>query len=76
MRDHMESDILAETHFYVERATKEIEWAKIYLVTDPPPMVLEHEIGHALGYLHYNKTGHLMHEKLLLGGWGTEGINK
>ena len=74
LREKMDTNILAETHFYVDRYTKEIGWAKIYLVTKPPKLVLEHEIGHALGFLHYNKNGHLMHEKLIYSGWDTEGV--
>ncbi len=36
--------------------------------------VLEHEIGHALGWRHHNISGHLMNEKAQLGGWGIKGL--
>jgi hypothetical protein len=71
---NMKETALAETHFYVNNDTREIEWAKIYLRGKPKERVLEHEIGHALGFLHYNKRDHLMHEKWTLGGWEHEGL--
>jgi hypothetical protein len=74
MHSRMEESTLAETHFYVDNNRKEIEWAKIYLRGTPKERVLEHEIGHALGFLHYNQQDHLMHEKWPLGGWGHEGL--
>jgi hypothetical protein len=67
---------LAQTHFYVDNNTKKIRWAIIKLHTAPIERVLEHEIGHALGFLHYNKAGHLMHESQPLGGWDTDGLQK
>jgi len=70
----MESKALAQTHFYVNNDTNEIEWAIIYMRTEIRAQVLEHEIGHALGFLHYNHISHLMHEKWTLGGWGKEGL--
>jgi len=36
--------------------------------------VLEHEIGHSLGWRHYNVLGHLMNDKAQLGGWNTKGL--
>lgn len=36
--------------------------------------VLEHELGHALGFLHYNKINHIMNEKWAQGGWDKEGL--
>ena len=36
--------------------------------------VLEHEIGHALGWKHHNLPGHLMNYKAELGGWSTKGL--
>jgi len=70
------STTLAQTHFYVDNDTKKIRWAIINLRTVPIERVLEHEIGHALGFLHYNKAGHLMHESQPLGGWDTSGLQK
>ena len=72
----MKDTTLAQTHFYVDINTGKIEWAIIYLRTEPTLRVLEHEIGHALGYLHYNKPGHLMHKSQPLGGWDTDGLHK
>ena len=72
----MEATTLAQTHFYVDNKTKKIRWAIINLRIDPPERVLEHEFGHALGFLHYNKNGHLMHESQPLGGWDTAGLQK
>lgn len=72
----MENDTLAETHFYIDNDTKKIEWAKIYLRAEPQTRVLEHEIGHALGFLHYNNSGHIMHKKWIYGGWDDEGLKR
>jgi len=72
----MKDTTLAQTHFYVDINTGKIEWAIIYLRTEPILRVLEHEIGHALGFLHYNKPGHLMHKSQPLGGWDTGGLHK
>ena len=69
-------DNLAITHFYVDHDSQEISWAKIYLKPRVGERVLEHEIGHALGWMHTEKTGHLMNEKLIYGGWNDEGLKK
>jgi len=67
-------DNLAVTHFYVDNDTHEIHWAKIYLKPQVEERVLEHELGHALGWMHTEKRGHLMNEKLIYGGWGDAGL--
>ena len=67
-------DSLAVTHFYVNNDTKEVDWAIVYLKNDIRDTVLEHEIGHALGYLHYNKINHLMNSKWTQGGWDKKGL--
>ena len=66
----------AETHFFVNNDTNAVEWAIIYVRNDTRATVLEHEIGHALGYLHYDKPGHLMNSMLAKGGWKTDGLEK
>tara|TARA_R110002020_G_scaffold290704_1_gene506138 strand:+ start:123 stop:707 length:585 start_codon:yes stop_codon:yes gene_type:complete len=72
----MEESSLAQTHFYVNNTTNEIEWAKIYMRSDVRETVLEHEIGHALGFLHYDMINHLMNSKWAMGGWDKEGLEK
>ena len=77
-RDMFEIDdtTLAETHFYVDADTGEISWAKIYLRLTPDERVLEHELGHALGFMHTEALGHLMHGKILAGGWDDKGLKR
>ena len=58
----MEEKALAQTHFYVDNLTNKISYAKIYMRSDVRETVLEHELGHALGFLHFNKINHLMNE--------------
>ena len=72
----MEEKALAQTHFYVDNLTNNISYAKIYMRSDVRETVLEHELGHALGFLHFNKINHLMNEKWMMGGWDTEGLEK
>ena len=69
----MEESSLAQTHFYVDNDTKEIDWAIIY-IKDIRETVLEHELGHALGFLHYNRINHLMNKKWEMGGWDKDGL--
>ena len=70
----MEEGSLAQTHFYVDNGSHEIKWAVIYMRTKIKETVLEHELGHALGFLHFNETSHLMNQKWELGGWETKGL--
>lgn len=70
----MDDDDLAETHFYVDNDHNEIQWAIIYMKPDIRETVLEHEIGHALGFLHFNRLNHLMNEKWTQGGWDKSGL--
>ena len=69
-------DDMAITHFYVDNFTREIYWARIYLKNNVEERVLEHELGHALGWLHTKSRGHLMHKKWFYGGWDTTGLKK
>jgi len=71
---NLSEESLAVTHFYVDLDTNKIDWAIIYLRNEVRETVLEHEIGHALGYLHYDKINHLMNSKWTQGGWDVEGL--
>jgi len=70
----MDDTALAQTHFFVDNHTGEIDWAVIYMRDDIRKTVLEHELGHALGFLHYNRINHLMNEKWTMGGWDKDGL--
>lgn len=71
----LDEDSLGVTHFYVDNNTNKVDWAVIYLkVGSIKETVLEHELGHALGYLHYDKINHLMNSKWTQGGWNTKGL--
>lgn len=70
----LDETALAQTRFYVDNLTNTIQYAKIYMRKDIRETVLEHELGHALGFLHYNKINHLMNEKWAQGGWDKEGL--
>jgi hypothetical protein len=71
----LEETSLAQTRFYVDNLSNTIQWAVIYLRPDVRERILEHEIGHALGFLHFNETSHIMNEKWTIGGWDTEGLD-
>jgi len=71
----LESTALAQTHFFVDSFTNRIDWAVIYMRPDVRDTVLEHEIGHALGFLHFNKINHIMNQKWEMGGWDSQGLN-
>ena len=72
----MDDDDLAQTHFFVDNDHNEIEWAIIYMKSDIRETVLEHEIGHALGFLHFDKINHLMNSKWTQGGWDINGLER
>jgi len=65
---------LAQTNFFVDNLTGKINWATINMRPDTRETVLEHEIGHALGFLHFNRIDHLMNQKWEMGGWDTYGL--
>ena len=43
-------------------------------ISDPRERVLEHELGHSLGWLHWAQRGHMMHPEWRLGGWHDAGL--
>ena len=67
---------LATTTSWIDRETREILKAKIALKNTwgEAERILEHELGHALGWLDYNQTGHIMHHEWSRGGLNTTGV--
>jgi hypothetical protein len=72
-----EEEDLAITRYRRNRDIKSVIWAKIFLNPghDNGP-VLEHEFGHAVGFDHFVREGHLMHPTLADGGWDDGGLTK
>tara|TARA_R110002012_G_scaffold135982_2_gene290043 strand:+ start:253 stop:834 length:582 start_codon:yes stop_codon:yes gene_type:complete len=70
----LEPTALAQTHFFVDNLTGKINWATIRMRPDVRETVLEHELGHALGFLHFNRIDHLMNQKWEMGGWDSLGL--
>jgi len=72
----LDDNNLAETHFFINNDTNEVDWAIIYIRPELKETVLEHELGHALGYLHHNKINHIMNSKWTQGGWDNDGLER
>jgi hypothetical protein len=69
---------MASTRIYTDNRTGAIVKAKICILpkNGRKDRVLEHEIGHALGWSHYPQRLHIMHPNWYLGGYDTTGIRK
>lgn len=69
---------IAATRTYSKIKTNEIIKAKIFIMPkdSKKARVLEHELGHALGWSHYNKKFHIMHSNWMLGGLDSTGLEK
>ena len=69
---------MASTRIYTSNKTGEIVKAKIFILPTNArkERVLEHEIGHALGWAHYPQRYHIMHPTWSRGGWDSYGIRK
>jgi len=72
----MAKETVAETHIYIHPVNHNVEFVVIYMVEEPAPQTMEHEFGHALGFKHYNKRGHMMHALTTRGGWGDYGLQR
>ena len=69
-------DNMATTTIYSDKNTNEILWTRIELKEGQvEERVLEHEIGHALGWMHSRRRGHMMNDRLPDGGWDSEGLS-
>tara|TARA_R110001583_G_scaffold31043_6_gene106597 strand:+ start:9700 stop:10275 length:576 start_codon:yes stop_codon:yes gene_type:complete len=67
---------LAMTRVYYDKRWSRIIGAKIQIkqTSAERDRVLEHEIGHALGWKHFSRRYHLMNPKWETGGWDTFGL--
>jgi hypothetical protein len=77
-QDFNMSQHLGLTKTFYNKHSREILKAKIYLMSGwgNTERILEHEIGHALGWKDYNQTGHVMHAHWSRGGHQTRGLEK
>jgi hypothetical protein len=73
----MSGEHLAVTRTHKSAVTSEILKAEIFInrYAAEKPLVLEHEIGHALGWLHFNVRHHVMNARYPLCGHTSSGLN-
>ena len=69
------NNLLGRTTFYSDPESGEMLWVKIELKTPYIARVLEHELGHALGWHHVRAKGHMMHPQYFSGGWDSRGLD-
>ena len=69
---------MASTRLYTDTTTGAIVKAKIFVLPKyaRKDRVLEHEFGHALGWLHYRQRYHIMHPIWYYGGFDSYGIRQ
>ena len=69
---------MASTRVYTNTTTGDIVRAKIQILPKNAhkERVIEHEIGHALGWIHYPQRYHIMHPTWHMGGYDRSGIRK
>tara|TARA_B100000214_G_C23927632_1_gene609144 strand:+ start:793 stop:1368 length:576 start_codon:yes stop_codon:yes gene_type:complete len=76
-QDLWDTDHFGKTVTTYHTETGNIYHSKVYLFySNTPSRVVRHELGHALGIGHYNRTGHMMHRAWSRGGLRTDGIEK
>ena len=62
-----------------ERTTRQTIMSEIYFqtqVASHKEKIVEHELGHALGWQHHNRTSHIMHPNLDLTGRSVIGVER
>tara|TARA_R110000782_G_scaffold259734_1_gene350456 strand:+ start:113 stop:646 length:534 start_codon:yes stop_codon:yes gene_type:complete len=69
---------MASTRLYTHIRNKNIIKAKIFIMPKNARKnrVLEHEIGHAIGWRHYDQKFHIMNSNWMLGGHNSYGLHK
>ena len=67
---------LATTNVYSNKNNNKILWSVIMLKHGlVKERVMEHEIGHSIGWMHAAKRGNMMNRTLPTGGWSSEGLS-
>jgi predicted Zn-dependent protease len=71
-----DSSQMASTRVSRRPTNNTIVKAKIFIMprNARKSRVLEHELGHALGWTHYNQKFHMMHPNWFLGGYDSRGL--
>ena len=74
--NNFSSQHMAATRIYTSISTEKIVMAKIFILpkNGRKERVLEHEIGHALGWNHYNEKYHMMNSDWGDGGFNSKGL--
>ena len=69
---------MGATRLYTDKETGKIVKAKIFILPKyaRKDIVLEHEIGHALGWSHYRQRYHMMHPTWMHGGFDSYGLRQ
>ena len=72
------SSHMASTRLYTDIESGYIVRAKIHILPKNArkDRVLEHELGHALGWAHYRQRYHIMHPHWAQGGYDSHGVHK
>lgn len=69
---------IASTRIYTENISGYIAKAQVFIYPNQSrkQRVLEHEMGHALGWMHHRAKFHIMHPTWIEGGYGHTGLRK
>ena len=69
---------IAATRIYTEKISGHIAKAQVFIYPHQArkQRVLEHEIGHALGWAHHRAKFHMMHPNWIEGGYNHTGLRK
>jgi hypothetical protein len=71
-----DASYMAITHIKSNNVSGEILAARVtILFNGNRERLLEHEIGHALGWRHCNRRGHIMHPYMSQGGWNDSHVS-
>ncbi|MAH46311.1 hypothetical protein CMI37_10800 [Candidatus Pacearchaeota archaeon] len=75
---NIDNEHMAATRIYTEKITGNIAKAKIFIYPKyaQKDRVIEHELGHALGWQHHKQKFHIMHPNWQLGGYNNAGLRR